>query len=34
MKDHELFAAALSLPWPWYIKQVAFEGNEEDKLEQ
>lgn len=32
MKDHELFAAALSLPWPWYIKQVAFEGNEEDKV--
>jgi len=32
MTEHELFAAALSLPWPWYIKQVVFEGNGEDKV--
>lgn len=32
MKDHELFAAALGLPWPWYIKEVGFEGDGEDKV--
>lgn len=32
MKKHELFAAALGLPWPWYIKEVSFEGTGKDKV--
>lgn len=32
MKDHELFAAALNLPWPWYIQEVDFEDEDDQRV--
>jgi len=32
MKDHELFAQALELPWPWLIDKVEFEDTETDRV--
>jgi len=32
MKKHELFAAALNLPWPWYIKEVEFEEVDSERV--